>query len=71
MRGVRQVRCPKCGRLLAVQRADGMVEIKADRRVILTDHAYLSCLKCGGEIRIEKKGVDKTQTNRLSCKRKI
>lgn len=51
---MRQVRCPNCGRLLAVIHDNGMIEIKTVRQVIWTERALLSCTKCGGEIEVDK-----------------
>ena len=49
----REVRCGRCGRLLAVILDNGMIECKAVRQVILTERALLSCLKCGGEVMVK------------------
>lgn len=47
---MKEVRCPGCGRLLAVMHDNGKIECRIDRRVIETDRALLTCLKCGGQV---------------------
>lgn len=47
---MQEVRCKTCGQLMAVILDNGLIEIKIGRRVILTERALLSCLKCGSEI---------------------
>lgn len=63
----RQVRCPQCGRLLAMQQANGEIEIRTGRQVIVTERALLSCSKCGTMTRAgkwpRKKGVDRNEGN--------
>ena len=59
---MKAVRCPECGRLLAVELDNGMFECKTSRQVILTERAILSCTKCGHRIRVGmtgEKSVDK------------
>lgn len=46
----REIRCPGCGCLLAVQYDNGMIECRIGRRVIVTERALLACLKCGTEV---------------------
>lgn len=64
---MREVRCKKCGQLMAVICDNGLIECKIGRRVIWTERALLSCLKCGGEILVDAGredgkagGLDKT-----------
>lgn len=45
----KEIRCPRCGRLLALKRGRE-IEIKTSRQVIVTQRADLSCLKCGGKV---------------------
>ena len=67
---MREVRCPECGRLLAVVYDNGLIKAKTSRQVIWTERALLSCLKCGSEVLADarqmtkRKGVDKTKTMR-------
>lgn len=67
MKGGKQVRCPRCGRLLAMQQGNGEIEIRTGRQVILTERALLSCAKCGTQIWAgrwpRKKGVDRNEGN--------
>ena len=51
---MKEVRCQKCGRLLAMQQKTGDIEIKTGRQVILTERALLSCAKCGTMTRAGK-----------------
>lgn len=64
---MKEVRCSKCGRLLAMQQKTGDIEIKTGRQVILTERALLSCSKCGTMTRAgkwpRKKGVDRDKRN--------
>ena len=61
-----EVRCPKCGRLLAMRYENGLIESKTGRLVVVTERALLSCLKCGSEViagaenERERNGVDST-----------
>lgn len=50
---MREVRCERCGQLMAVIQDNGLIECKIGRRVIWTERALLSCLKCGSEILVE------------------
>lgn len=52
-----EVRCPGCGRLLAVAHDSGMIESRGSRQVVWTERAVLLCLKCGRRV---EAGVDKT-----------
>lgn len=54
----REVRCPGCGRLLAVVHENGLIESRGSRQVIWTERALLSCLKCGRTVDTEE-GVSK------------
>ncbi len=59
---MREVRCPRCNRLLAVEHDNGLVESRTGRQVIWTEQAVLLCLKCGREVPVgagKKKFVDK------------
>lgn len=49
---MREVRCPGCGRLLAVERDDGSIEAKTSRLVVVTERAVLSCVQCGGKVQV-------------------
>ena len=53
---MKEVRCPKCGQLMAVILDNGLIECKIGRRVILTERALLSCLKCGTETEAKEEG---------------
>lgn len=55
---MREVRCPKCGRLLAIRRENGLIESKTGRLVVVTERALLSCLKCGSEVMAGDKEED-------------
>lgn len=58
---MKEVRCEQCGQLMAMVLDNGLIECKNGRRVILTERALLSCLKCGHEVLCEgeeKSGVD-------------
>ena len=63
---MKEVRCEQCGQLMAVVLDNGLIECKNGRRVILTERALLSCLKCGCEVLCEgeeKSGVDNERGN--------
>ncbi len=53
--GKQAVRCPDCEKLLAMERNNGILEIKIGRRVVLTAAASLLCPRCGRWI---KKGLE-------------
>lgn len=62
----REVRCPGCGRLLACEYDNGLLEIKIGRLDIWVERAILSCQKCGSEILVDSEGVDNPQNIRYS-----
>lgn len=47
---MKEVRCKKCGQMLAKILNNGLIECKNGRRVIVTERALLLCLKCGSEL---------------------
>lgn len=49
---MREVRCPGCGRLLAIEHDNGLFESKTGRQVVWTERAILSCAKCGREVQV-------------------
>lgn len=49
---MKEVRCPRCGRLLAVVLDNGIIESRDSRQVIWTERALLACLKCGGQVEV-------------------
>lgn len=57
----REVRCAGCGRLLAVELENGLIEVKTNRQVLWAERVLLSCAKCGRQTQAEggKKGLDK------------
>lgn len=61
---MKEVRCYKCGRLLAMQSPNGDLEIKAGRQVIVTERAVLSCPKCAAITKAGKWTVDRKRKKR-------
>ena len=54
-----EVRCPGCGRLLAIKQENGIYEVKMSRLTLWVERADLSCEKCGRRIQLDCEGIDK------------
>ena len=61
-----QVRCGKCGRLLAVVHDNGMIESKTARQSVWTERALLSCAKCSRAVLVDGREAGKEPSLRSS-----